>query len=193
MTNGARPNRQLCFWRPPARCALTRGTRPRAHAPGAVLTRADDPPLKPTLSASRFGRSGGARVSALSAARVKQLTLAACILGSSIALLDGTVVNVALPTIQREPRRGACGPAVDLQRLPADARLADPRRRLARGPVRRAARLCARRRRVRGGLAALRVCAHDRLSDRLPCAAGRRGRAADPELACGDRRDVRRV
>ncbi|HXC23553.1 MAG TPA: MFS transporter, partial [Solirubrobacteraceae bacterium] len=32
----------------------------------------------------------------------KQLTLVACILGSGIALLDGTVVNVALPTIQRE-------------------------------------------------------------------------------------------
>jgi len=33
--------------------------------------------------------------------RLKQLTLVACILGSGIALLDGTVVNVALPTIQR--------------------------------------------------------------------------------------------
>jgi EmrB/QacA subfamily drug resistance transporter len=32
---------------------------------------------------------------------VKRLTLLACILGSGIALLDGTVVNVALPTIQR--------------------------------------------------------------------------------------------
>jgi EmrB/QacA subfamily drug resistance transporter len=32
----------------------------------------------------------------------KQLTLVACILGSSIALLDSTVVNVALPTIQRD-------------------------------------------------------------------------------------------
>src|SRR5437763_10173850 len=31
----------------------------------------------------------------------KRLTLAACIIGSSIALLDSTVVNVALPTIQR--------------------------------------------------------------------------------------------
>src|SRR6266576_4699401 len=31
----------------------------------------------------------------------KRLTLVACILGSSIALLDSTVVNVALPTIQR--------------------------------------------------------------------------------------------
>src|SRR6478672_4660913 len=34
-------------------------------------------------------------------ASVKRLTLVACILGSGIALLDGTVVNVALPTIQR--------------------------------------------------------------------------------------------
>src|SRR3989440_10690887 len=35
-------------------------------------------------------------------AQRKRLTLAACIIGSSIALLDSTVVNVALPTIQRE-------------------------------------------------------------------------------------------
>ncbi len=32
---------------------------------------------------------------------MKRVTLVACILGSGIALLDGTVVNVALPTIQR--------------------------------------------------------------------------------------------
>ncbi|MEA2226122.1 MAG: hypothetical protein QOE67_1404 [Solirubrobacteraceae bacterium] len=38
---------------------------------------------------------------ARSDAMVKRLTLVACILGSGIALLDGTVVNVALPTIQR--------------------------------------------------------------------------------------------
>jgi EmrB/QacA subfamily drug resistance transporter len=34
-------------------------------------------------------------------AHTKRLTLVACILGSGIALLDGTVVNVALPSIQR--------------------------------------------------------------------------------------------
>jgi EmrB/QacA subfamily drug resistance transporter len=34
-------------------------------------------------------------------ARTKRLTLIACIMGSGIVLLDGTVVNVALPTIQR--------------------------------------------------------------------------------------------
>ncbi len=40
-------------------------------------------------------------MSAPADARTKRLTLIACILGSGIALLDGTVVNVALPTIQR--------------------------------------------------------------------------------------------
>jgi EmrB/QacA subfamily drug resistance transporter len=40
---------------------------------------------------------------------VKRLTLAACILGSAIALLDGTVVNVALPTIQRGLGGGLAG------------------------------------------------------------------------------------
>src|SRR6202163_1679116 len=38
---------------------------------------------------------------ARSEALVKRLTLLACILGSGIALLDGTVVTVALPSIQR--------------------------------------------------------------------------------------------
>jgi EmrB/QacA subfamily drug resistance transporter len=35
-------------------------------------------------------------------ARVKRLTLVACILGSSVALVDSTVVNVALPAIGRD-------------------------------------------------------------------------------------------
>src|ERR1700684_4342778 len=34
-------------------------------------------------------------------ATVKRITLVACILGSGLQALDGTVVNVALPTIQR--------------------------------------------------------------------------------------------
>ncbi|MGH2855389.1 MAG: MFS transporter [Solirubrobacteraceae bacterium] len=48
-------------------------------------------------------------MSSLSSARVKSLTLAACIIGSGIALLDGTVVNVALPTIQRDLGGGLAG------------------------------------------------------------------------------------
>jgi EmrB/QacA subfamily drug resistance transporter len=43
------------------------------------------------------------------AAHTKRLTLAACIIGSGIAVLDGTVVNVALPTIQRGLGGGLAG------------------------------------------------------------------------------------
>ena len=39
----------------------------------------------------------------------KQLALAAAILGSAIALLDGTIVSVALPTIQRHLGGGLAG------------------------------------------------------------------------------------
>src|ERR1700738_3558739 len=42
-------------------------------------------------------------------ASVKRLTLVATIMGSGIALLDGTVVNVALPTIQRSLGGGLAG------------------------------------------------------------------------------------
>jgi EmrB/QacA subfamily drug resistance transporter len=45
----------------------------------------------------------------LDEARTKQLTLIATIMGSGIALLDGTVVNVALPTIQRSLGGGLAG------------------------------------------------------------------------------------
>ncbi len=39
-------------------------------------------------------------------ARVKRVTLVACVLGSSIALIDATIVNVALPAIQRSLHGG---------------------------------------------------------------------------------------
>jgi MFS family permease len=41
------------------------------------------------------------RVSASGDAATKRLTLIACIIGSGIVTLDGTVVTVALPSIQR--------------------------------------------------------------------------------------------
>jgi EmrB/QacA subfamily drug resistance transporter len=41
--------------------------------------------------------------------RMKRLTLVACILGSSIALLDSTVVNVALPAMSRDLGGGLAG------------------------------------------------------------------------------------
>jgi EmrB/QacA subfamily drug resistance transporter len=50
-----------------------------------------------------------APVNRRSAASVKRLTLVATILGSSIALLDGSVVSVALPAIQRSLGGGLAG------------------------------------------------------------------------------------
>ena len=45
----------------------------------------------------------------MASARIKRLTLAAAILGSAIALLDSTIVSVALPTIQRSLGGGLAG------------------------------------------------------------------------------------
>jgi len=42
-------------------------------------------------------------------ARIKRLTLVAAILGSAITMLDGTIVSVALPTIQRSLGGGLAG------------------------------------------------------------------------------------
>jgi EmrB/QacA subfamily drug resistance transporter len=41
--------------------------------------------------------------------RIKRLTLLACILGSSVALIDGTIVSVALPAIGRDLGGGLAG------------------------------------------------------------------------------------
>ena len=54
-----------------------------------------------TMSGAAAASEHDAPASAAALARTKRLTLVACILGSTIVLLDGSVVNVALPTIQR--------------------------------------------------------------------------------------------
>ncbi len=76
-------------------------------------------------------------------------TLLACILGSTVVFLDGTVVNVALPAIADGLDSRPRGADVDRRGVPADARLADPARRLARRPARAPSRLRVRRRRLR--------------------------------------------
>jgi EmrB/QacA subfamily drug resistance transporter len=45
----------------------------------------------------------------MASARIKRLTLVAAILGSAITMLDGTIVSVALPTIQRSLGGGLAG------------------------------------------------------------------------------------
>jgi EmrB/QacA subfamily drug resistance transporter len=60
----------------------------------------------------------GSSIGHLSEAMRKRLTLAACILGSSIVFVDSTVVNVALPAIQRD-----LGGGLALQQWVVDAYL----------------------------------------------------------------------
>ena len=76
------------------------------------------------------------RLTRMADARTKRLTLIACILGTAVVFLDGTVVNVALPAIRDDLDTGLAGAAVGRRGLPADARLAAARRRLARRPAR---------------------------------------------------------
>ena len=89
--------------------------------------------------------------------------LAVAVLGSGIAFLDGTVVNVALPAIGGDLDATHQLAAVDPQRLPADARVADPARRLARRPLRPPAGL---RRSASSGSRPRRCCARSRRTSR---------------------------
>jgi hypothetical protein len=50
---------------------------------------------------SRAAQNARMTLTPPSAASVRRCTLASAILGSSVAFMDGTVINVALPAIQR--------------------------------------------------------------------------------------------
>jgi len=74
-----------------------------------VLVRpAGSPPLRCRTNA-RVSSLAGVLGASRSPDSIKRLTLVATILGSGIALLDATVVNVALPTIQRNLGGGLAG------------------------------------------------------------------------------------
>ena len=115
-------------------------------------------------------------VSAAAVPASQQLTLksaagrwvvAAAVLGSGMASLDATVVNIALPALGQRPARRLRG----LQwpsRLHADARLAHPARRLAGRPLRPTAHLRHRHDLVRARLAR---CARSRPSIEILVAA----------------------
>ncbi|MDX6410093.1 MAG: hypothetical protein QOE13_3164, partial [Gaiellaceae bacterium] len=63
----------------------------------------------PISSATRIREFFAGSTKQRSAASAKRLTLVATILGSSIALLDVSVVSVALPSIQRSLGGGLAG------------------------------------------------------------------------------------
>ena len=123
-------------------------------------------------------------------ATVKRLTLIACILGSGIVLLDGTVVNVALPTIQR-----ALGGGLAAQQWVVNGYLLTLGSLILIGGS--LGDLFGERRVFALGVAGFgvasalcAVCADDRRAGRGAGAAGGRRRAARAELAGGDRQHV---
>ena len=64
--------------------------------------------------------------------RAGRWVLLATVLGSGLAMLDSTVVNIALPTIGKDFGAGPLEPAVGDQRLHADTRRVPAARRCAR-------------------------------------------------------------
>ena len=107
--------------------------------------------------------------------RQKRLTLIACILGSAIVFIDGTVVNVALPAIRADLDAGLADAAVDRRGVPAHARLADPDRRLAERPLRAAPDLRARHGAASASTSLLcAIAPNAELADRRAGAAGHR-------------------
>ena len=155
---------------------------PSRSSPGA-LSRSE---ARSARCAERYGQPMPRR----SSASVKRLTLVACILGSGIVLLDGTVVNVALPTIQR-----ALGGGLAAQQWVVNGYLLTLGSLILVGGS--LGDLYGERRvfaiGVAGfGVASVAVCglADDRRARRGARAAGDRGRAARAELAGGDRQHV---
>ena len=106
--------------------------------------------------------------------RAQRLVLVASILGSFVAFLDMSVVNVALPGDPQRPGRRHLGPAVDRRRLPGHARVVHPAGRLAVRPVRPQARVRGRADRIRRHLAARGRRPQRHRPDRRARAAGRR-------------------
>ena len=109
----------------------------------------------------------------------KWLTLASVSFGLFMIMLDNTVVNVALPSIQR-PERRPLRARVDRDGLRPDLRVADARRRQGRRRVRAAAHLHRRNRRLHVRVPDLRSRGLVGDAHRRARAPGRRGRADEP-------------
>ena len=120
----------------------------------------------------------------------KRLALVAAIMGSFVAGLDATAVNVALPAIRADLGGGLAG-----QQWVSNAYLLTLGSLILVGGS--LGDLFGERRvfsigvaGLRRGLGAVRRRAEHRVPDRRPRAAGRVRRAADAERAGGDHRDV---
>jgi hypothetical protein len=116
------------------------------------------------------------------AARARPWVLAATILGSSMAFIDGSVVTVALPAIQADLTTSVAGAqwVANAYMLMLGALI------LAGGAA--GDRFGRRRVFALGSLLGLRIGAEHRNSDRRSGGAGRRWRASNPRQPCDHQR-----
>ena len=129
--------------------------RPRRHR------RRDGRGLGPRAPARRR-RRGREDLARRQMTRAQRITLLAAISGTFVVGVDATVVNVALPSIEESLGGGLAGQQWVVNAYLLMLGLAHPHRRVAGRPVRRAARLHGRGRRVRRGVDHLRGRADDR-------------------------------
>ena len=113
-------------------------------------------------------------------------------LAQFMVILDATIVNVALPSIQKRPASVGGEPAVDRERLHARVRRLPAARRPRRRPARAQAPVPDRPRDLHRSVAARRPRRQRGHADRRPRAAGPRRRADLAGRAVDHRHDVRR-
>ena len=165
-----------------ARCGASPPTTPEA-----AMSTATAGPCDRGVADAVAARPGGAKPTAHPTG-----TLAATILGSSLAYIDGSVVNVALPAIGARPRRRRRRPVLADQRLPAAARSAAAARRRRRRPLGQTARVPRRHGAVHPRLARLRPGAQLRPAARGARRPRARRRFPDAGEPRPDRRRVQR-
>ena len=108
------------------------------------------------------------------------LVLAVLCLAVFVTVLDGTIVNIALPVAGGRAARDDPTAAVDRRRLPPRVHRPPPRRRRPRRPLRSAPSPAGRAGGVRGDVGACRERGRRELAHRQPSADGRRGGADLP-------------
>ena len=123
--------------------------------------------------------------------RRKWWTLGAVSFGLFMIMLDNTVVNVALPSVQEDLGAGLSRAAVDRHRLRAQLRRPDAGRRQARRRLRPPADLHHRDRGLYRRLALVWTRRLGEHADRGTRRAGRRRGADEPRDALDHRRDLR--
>ena len=167
--------RRTSCWSAIRAAASTCGKRGAEHGLGRAVILAERPPWRRRRRCARRPETPGC------ASHARQWVLAATILGSSLAFMMASIINVALPAIQETFGATRRRDAVGGERLHRPPGRADAGRRRHRRPLRTAARVPGRNRRPGAGLDRGQPRAERARPHRGAGGAGTRGRAARAE------------